>query len=173
MWIDDTGLSSNHQSLHAVVVMVKHNSLLFAILSSKVLDTRRVVLLSIPTYLLRSYSFGRTRLIPLVKEHYKATQMLPEAILHHYRPPTSSTHNTLIHQNAGKTYLPIFNSDTVGSPSTTFNVNNYNPNDDSFSMYKPFTTVCTHLKHIYPHVPYIQPLFTAPSSQQKSRFSSS
>ncbi len=118
VWIDDTGLSSNHQSLHAVVVMVKHNSLLFAILSSKVLDTRRVVLLSIPTYLLRSYSFGRIRLIPLVKEHYKATQMLPEAILHHYRPPTSSTHNTLIHQNAGKTYLPTFNSDAVGSPST-------------------------------------------------------
>ncbi len=40
--------------------------------------------------------------ITLVREHYKATQMLPEVILRHCGPTTFSRHDTLNHQNVGE-----------------------------------------------------------------------
>ncbi len=108
------GLSSNRQSLHAQ--NSRHSDRettafysLFYYLKSWILEEGSCFL-----FLLTMFLFGwGNKIITLVREHCKAAQMLPEAILRHYSPPTSSIHDALNRQNAGKIVAIFFGPFTM------------------------------------------------------------
>ncbi len=94
----DSPPTVNHYTHKIFRCSNRNNRLLFTILSSEVLDPRRAwfCFLFLLTYYVPISLWEQA--IALVREHCNSTQMLPEVILHHCRPPTSSSHDTLSHQ---------------------------------------------------------------------------